>query len=358
MNRHTAFLRRATLPLLLALGLVACAGPRGAKAPARNTASPVPVISAVPAPPAPPSPVVPPPTYTFSPGDEFDLRVPDAPQFDQTLKVRPDGKFSLALLGTVQALNRTPEEVEADLGQRLQRLAAPPPGDTVQEYLLQPNDEIELKFPLHTALNEVVKLRPDGKIQLQLIGTVQAAGLTPEGLREALLQRYQRVLRKPDVAVLLRNATTQRVRVAGGMARAGLYNLQPTVIVRSFQPPQVFVGGEVLRPGVLAYRPGLTVIQAITEAGWYLPTAEISKLMVLRRSADNTAQLLRPDFGLDTNGEQRADMVLQPFDVVLLPKNATASLGDALNQYFNLLPPLRNSSLGFSYVLRDPNRTN
>lgn len=352
MTRHTAFLRRAPLPVLLALLLAACAGPRGAKAPARNTASPIPVIATVPAPDtaAPAAPAVPPPAYTFSAGDEFDLRVPDAPQFDQTLKVRPDGKFSLALLGTVQALNLTPEQVEAELRERMRRLAGPA---GTQEYLLQPNDDIEVKFPQHSNLNEVVKLRPDGKIQLQMIGTVQAAGLTPEALREVLLQRYSRVLRNPDLTVLLRNATTQNIRVAGGTGRAGLANLQPTVIVRSFQPPQVFVGGEVLRPGVLAYRPGLTVIQAIAESGWYLPSAEVSKLMVLRRTADNGSQLLRPDYGYDLNGEHKADVLLQPFDIVLLPKNSAASLADSLNQYvFNLFPPLRNSSLGFSYVLR------
>lgn len=359
MTRHTAFLRRAPLPVLLAIVLAGCAGQRGAKAPARNTASTIPVIATVPAPDtaapaAPPAP--PPPTYTFSAGDEFDLRVPDAPQFDATLKVRPDGKFSLPLLGTVQALNLTPEQVESELRDRMRRLAGP--AGAPQEYLLQPNDDIEVKFPLHANLNEVVKLRPDGKIQLQMIGAVQAAGLTPEGLRELLLQRYARVLRNPDLTVLLRNATTQNIRVAGGTGRAGLANLQPTVIVRSFQPPQVFVGGEVLRPGVLAYRPGLTVIQAIAESGWYLPSAEVSKLMVLRRTADNGSQLLRPDYGYDLNGEHKADVLLQPFDIVLLPKNSAASLADSLNQYvFNLFPPLRNSSLGFSYVLRGDRST-
>lgn len=363
MTRDAVRLCQLSLVMVLAVLLGACASQRGARTPARNTSSTIPVMSGMPAPGAPTgasaaaaSPASAPPSYTFSAGDEFDLRVPDAPQFDQTLKVRPDGRFSLALLGTVQAVGRTPEEVEADLRQRLQRLAAPSGPDSRQEYLLQPNDDIELKFPQHGALNEVVKVRPDGKVQLQMIGTVQAAGLSPEALREVLLKRYARVLRNPDVAVLLRNATTQNVRVAGGTARAGLYNLQPTVIVRSFQAPQIFVGGEVLRPGMLAWRPGMTVIQAIAESGWYLPSAEISKLMVLRRTADNRSELLRPDFGPDLNGEQRADVALQPFDVVLLPKNSAASLADALNLYvFNLFPPLRNSSLGFSYVLRDPN---
>ena len=289
--------------------------------------------------------------FTFSVGDEFDLRVPDAPQFDQSLKVRPDGRFSVPLIGTLTALGRTPEQVEADIQQRLKRLAAPP---SQQEYVLQANDEIELKFPYHQALNETVKLRPDGKLQLQMIGTVQAAGRTPEGLQAELKRLYARVLRKPELSVLLRTATTQNVRVAGGTARAGLWGLQPTVIVKTFQAPQVFVGGEVVKPGVLAWRPGLTVIQAIAESGWYLPTAEVGKLMVLRRTSDNRAEVLRPEFGFDLNREHKADLALQPFDVILLPKTSAANLADALNQYlFNLLPPLRNSSLGFSYVLRD-----
>lgn len=344
--RHTAVPAAALLASVLVFSGCA-AGRRGEvdKLP-RGTVTSIPVIGATAASVAASSP-----SYTFSAGDEFDLRVPDAPQFDQTLRVRPDGKVSLALIGTVQALGRTPEEVQAEMYQRLQRLAAP--GTEAQQYLLQPNDEIELKFPFHSALNEVVKLRPDGKIQLQLIGTVQAAGLSPEGLRDALMTRYVKVLKTPDLAVVLRTATTQNVKVAGGTARAGLLNLQPTVIVRSSQPLQVFVGGEVLRPGVLAYRPGLTLIQAIVESGGYLPTGEISRLVVLRRTADNRADILRPDVGRDLNNAQKADVALQPFDVILLPKTSVAGLADTLNQYlFNLVPFAKNSSFGFSYNLR------
>ncbi|MFG5408675.1 polysaccharide biosynthesis/export family protein [Piscinibacter sakaiensis] len=353
MNAQAASLRAVTraLAAALCLALGACAGLRSDPSTPRGSATSIPVLT--PAAAARAAGTAEPPGYTFSAGDEFDLRVPDAPQFDQTLRVRPDGKVSLPVIGAVQALGRTPEAVEAELRERFQKAS----GAGVEgQYFLQPNDELELKFPYHSNLNEVVKLRPDGKLQLQLIGTVQASGLTPEGLRELLLGRYERVLRRPELAVVLRTATTQNVRLPGGaIGRAGLAGLQPTVIVRSSQPQQVFVGGEVVRPGVLAWRPGLTVIQAVAESGWYLPSAEISRLMVLRRTDDNRSQVLRPDFGYDLNGEQKADLLLQPFDIVLLPRNSASRLADALNQYvFNLLPPLRNSSLGFSYVLRDP----
>jgi polysaccharide biosynthesis/export protein len=295
------------------------------------------------------------PQYTLAAGDEIDIRVPDAPQLDQTLKVRPDGKVSLALVGTLQAQGRTPEELQDVLRERLQALSG---AAGERDYLLQPNDEIEVKFPWYPQLNEVLKLRPDGKIALQLVGTLVAEGLSPEELQAALRVRYAKYLKSPELSVIVRSVTTQNVRVAGGRGRAGMAGLEPVVVARSFQAPQVFVGGEVGRPGVLAFRPGLSLVQALVEAGGQLPSADMTQLLVLRRGADGQALSLHPALDADFLKSPGSDLVLQPFDVVLLPKSDVASLADRLNLYvFNLFPPLKNSSLGFSYTLR-PNAKN
>jgi polysaccharide export outer membrane protein len=295
------------------------------------------------------------PQYLLAVGDEIDIRVPDAPQLDQTLKVRPDGKVSLALVGTVLVQGRTPEDVQAELRERLQAMAGSP---GQRDYLLQPNDDIEVKFPWYPQFNEVLRLRPDGKIALQLVGTLVAEGLSPEELQADLRSRYAKFLKSPELSVIVRSVTTQNVRVPGGTGRAGLAGLQPVVIARSFQAPQVFVGGEVGRPGVLAFRPGLSLVQALVEAGGQLPSGDIGQLLVLRRGPDDQAQSLHPALGADFLQHPDRDLLLQPFDVVLLPKSDVASLADRLNQYvFNLFPPLKNSALGFSYTLR-PNAKN
>lgn len=295
------------------------------------------------------------PQYTLAAGDEIDIRVPDAPQLDQTLKVRPDGMVSMALIGTVNVAGRTPEDVQAELIQRLRSLAGAP---GQRDYLLQANDEIEIKFPWYPQFNEALKLRPDGKIALQLVGTLVAEGLSPEELQVDLRQRYAKFLKSPELTVIVRSVTTQNVRVPGGMARAGLAGLVPVVIARSFQAPQVFVGGEVGRPGVLAFRPGLSLVQALVESGGQLPSGDLSQLVVLRRSAGGSAQTLHPALGPDFLKTPDRDLLLQAFDVVLLPKSDVASLADRLNLYvFNLFPPLKNSSLGLGYTLR-PNAKN
>jgi len=288
--------------------------------------------------------------FAFSVGDDFDVRVPDGPQFDASLKVRPDGKVSLPLIGTVHVEGRTPQDVQSELRERFAQLAG---ASGEREYLLRANDEIEIKLPAQPSLNEVVKLRPDGKIQLQLVGVIRAEGLSAEELSAELEKRYRTWVKKPSVAVLVRSVTSQSVRVGAGFGRAGLAGLQPEVLVRSFQTPQVFVGGEVTRPGVLVFRPGLSLVQALIEAGGPAASGDATRLTLLRRGADNAVEVLDLGFTAALLRSPDRDVLLQPFDVVVLPKSNAATLADNLNQYvYNLVPFLRNSSLGVSYNLR------
>jgi len=289
-------------------------------------------------------------SYTFAPGDEFDLRVPDGPQFDQTARVRPDGHVSLPLIGTVRFQGRTVEDVQSELRLRMDSIA----GNRLQrEYLLHPNDEIEIKFPFAQQLNEAVRIRPDGKIQLQMVGSVQAEGLSPEALKRELGIRYRRWLRKPDVAVIVRSVNSQSVRTASGLGRAGLRGLEPVLVARGFQAPQIFVGGEVAKPGMLPFRSGLSLVQALVESGGHLPSGDPAALVILRRSSNNGVEVIQAGFDADRLRSPDRDILLRPYDVVVLPKSGAATLADNLNKYvFNLVPFLRNSSVGATYNIR------
>lgn len=56
------------------------------------------------------------------------------------------------------------------------------------EYVLQPGDVLDIKFYYNPELNEHTPIRPDGKICLQLIDEISAAGLTPSELSKTLLR--------------------------------------------------------------------------------------------------------------------------------------------------------------------------
>ena len=64
---------------------------------------------------------IPTPGYTLLPGDTLQISVWQEPDLQQTVLVRPDGRFSFPLSGDVEAEGRTVAEIQADLTSRLER---------------------------------------------------------------------------------------------------------------------------------------------------------------------------------------------------------------------------------------------
>ena len=331
-SRH----RLAAAAAVLIVALIGCSS----APPADEALKRVPIAAA-----APEVPTL--PAYRLTTGDELDIRVTDAPQYDQTVKVGPDGRVDVSLIGAVPVVGHSPEEVQADLRERFRALAG---SDQRREYVIHANDELEIKFPYYDKLNDQMRVRPDGKIQLQLAGTLQAEGLTPEDLQHELRLRYARFLKEPELAVIVRTATTQNVRTAAGEGRAGMADFRPMVSLRSFQAPQVFITGEVARPGMLPFTPGLTLLQLLAEAGGHLPSGDVTQIVILRRSADQSAARIRPDLSRTFRNAPTKDVALQPYDVLIVPPTRAQNLAEVLDRYvYKLFAPLKNSTFGYVY---------
>ena len=192
-------------------------------------------------------------------------------------------------------------------------------------YIIQPGDELDIKFFYNPELNETVAVRPDGKISLQLIDEIQAASLQPSELDQRLTNLYSRELKKPVL----------------------------TVIVRSFTGQRVYIGGEVNTPGLITLPPGITPLQAVFQSGGFKETAQPAETLIIRKGSDNRPVPLRIDLAavMNANG-QGADFQLQPDDIVYVPKSAIAELNKFVSQYIEQLFLFRGVSLGFSYPLR------
>ena len=63
-------------------------------------------------------------------------------------------------------------------------------------YIIQPGDQLDIKFFYNPELNENVTVRPDGMISLQLVDEVNAAGMSPAQLDDVLTQKYSHELKK------------------------------------------------------------------------------------------------------------------------------------------------------------------
>ncbi|RMD66780.1 MAG: polysaccharide export protein [Planctomycetota bacterium] len=220
--------------------------------------------------------------------------------------------LTLALPGCVSAEVRQ-RRVEAR--QRAEELLKAPPAEPAP-YVLQPGDEIAVRFFYNPELDQHLTLRPDGRFSLPLIGEVSAAGKTPEALAQELASRYEPYLRAIDVSVN----------------------------VERFASQVVYVGGQVRNPGVVPLTPGMTALQAVLAAGGGVDTAEMRQVVVLRDNGDGSAGFLMLDLksGL-RNLTAFADPPLQPKDIVFVPMSAVAEAGQFVRQYINELLPLAKS---------------
>ncbi len=189
-------------------------------------------------------------------------------------------------------------------------------------YFIQPGDQLDIKFFYNPELNETVTVRPDGKISLQLVDEIQAAGLKPSQLDKVLTEKYAYELKKPVIAV----------------------------IVKSFGGQRIFVGGEVNRQGLITIANNMTPLQAVFNAGGFKETASPASAIIIRKGLDNRPVPI--EINLDDAMEGKTgstDFLLQPDDIVYVPKSAIAKANKFVNQYIENLLLYRGISLGFTY---------
>ena len=203
--------------------------------------------------------------------------------------------------------------------------ATPPPIESgvQQPYLLHVGDVLDIKFFHMPELNETLPIRPDGKISLQLVDEVTAAGLTPAELDALLTQRYAGSLDNPEL----------------------------TVIVRTFTSQRVYVGGEVHAPTMLPLAAGMTALQAIIQAGGLKSSAELKNIVIIRNQGTRTPKLISLNLEAPSAGEGVANhMALQPGDIVMVPKSGIARLNQFVDQYVDEVLP-RALNFGLYYNL-------
>ena len=102
--------------------------------------------------------------------------------------------------------------------------SSPAAGDS--NYVLGPEDVINIEVFNLPELSKTVRVANDGMVTLPLIGRVQAAGLTTEGLRKELADKWgENYLQDPQVTVFVNEFKAKPVSVIGAVERPGLYPL-------------------------------------------------------------------------------------------------------------------------------------
>ncbi len=185
--------------------------------------------------------------------------------------------------------------------------------DAEPEYLLYPGDEIEVAMPTAAELTRTLRVAPDGRIALPLIGNVMAADRSLTELQQGLSAAYASQLVRPVIEVTLRQAG----------------------------PIRVWIDGEVRTPGVIEMVGDLDAYQAVVQAGGLMPSARPDSVALIRRGPGGSRMMrvidLRP---------RRAEVVaLRRGDIVFVPRSTLGELAAFFTQVRSALP------VGFSYAI-------
>jgi polysaccharide export outer membrane protein len=193
-------------------------------------------------------------------------------------------------------------------------------------YHIQVGDILDIRLVLNPELNEEVTVRPDGHISTGLVHDATAYGRTVPELIAVLTKDYSQELKNPRLSV----------------------------VVKSFAPTRIYVGGEVNNPGeFVTVGPNLTLTQAIARAGGLKTmTGDEEKIFIIRRGKNNVPEFYSVRYqDLMWGKNAIADVALAPYDVVYVPRAGVAEVFKFFNQYFLQFVPV---SWGFSYVVNNP----
>jgi polysaccharide export outer membrane protein len=177
---------------------------------------------------------------------------------------------------------------QGEKGQTAEGGTLPPNTD---QYIIGPEDVLHIQVWREEQLSQSVMVRSDGMISLPLLDDIKAAGLTPLQLKELLTEKYKKFIEMPIVTVMVREA-------------------------RSFK---VFVGGQVVKPGVYTLVKEISILQLIPLAGGFTQWANPKKILVIRNE-DGKEKRFTINYKRIVEGKDgEANIMLKPGDTVIVP---------------------------------------
>jgi polysaccharide biosynthesis/export protein len=169
-----------------------------------------------------------------------------------------------------------------------------------EEYIIGPLDKVRIFVWRNDELGGTVQVRPDGRITTPLITDMPAAGKTATMLAQDIKLQLSQYINDPIVSVIItefNSKNNQQIRIAG----AG-----------------------VGKPIAIPYTANITLLDAITAAGGISEYAAGNKAR-LQRVDRNTGRMQEYSLRIGDllrRGDTRANVLLQPGDVIIIPESA------------------------------------
>lgn len=164
-----------------------------------------------------------------------------------------------------------------------------------RKYKLRPGDVIEIKFGYYPDFNQTIMIAPNGTANLRALGEIKISGLTLEALESLLNEKYGNWLVEPNLKVIIRESSKYTV----------------------------YIGGEVLKPGLLSFKGNLTVVQAILMAGGLKDKITDLEVLIFRNQGTEGVKMYKIKLKEKALGKQaNRNFKLAPYDVIFVLKTS------------------------------------
>jgi polysaccharide biosynthesis/export protein VpsN len=167
----------------------------------------------------------------------------------------------------------------------------PPPAKLPEPVVNQqvgPGDQLEVVVVGEEKLPKEYEVSADGTLAFPYLEPIKVAGLEPRQiastLRESLIEA--KFLVSPQVQVKVKAYNSKKIQVIGQVAKQG---------------PQ-------------PYQDGMTLVQAISAAGWFTPLADTNHVQVIRQTSTGAVNAIVSVDAITDNA--RADIKLQQGDTI------------------------------------------
>lgn len=159
------------------------------------------------------------------------------------------------------------------------------------EYIIGPADELEVMLWKEQELSRKMHVRLDGRISVPLLGDVEAAGKTVDGLAKVLTELYSKVLEDPAVTVMLVEGRSYRY----------------------------YMIGKVKNPGEFRIDAPVTVLQAIARSGGFAEWAKTDDVLLVRKG-QGKQEIIHFDYDAFVKGKNiDKNLEIIPGDVIVVP---------------------------------------
>jgi polysaccharide export outer membrane protein len=167
-----------------------------------------------------------------------------------------------------------------------------------EEYVIGPLDQLTIHVWRNDELGAAVQVRPDGRITTPLVADMPAVGKTPTMLAEDIRLHLSQYISEPLVTVIVNEF-------------AGTFSQQIRVV------------GATEKPASLPYRANMTLLDAMIAVGGLSEFASGNRAKLIRfdKTVGRQREYALRLGDLLKNGESRANVMLAPGDVIIIPES-------------------------------------